>query len=328
MDTIREYLESVFARLPRTQEMERLKHEMLVNMEDKYVELTEQGVPENEAIGIVLTEFGNVEEIVEAYNLENEEWVEEDAIILSEEEADNYFSHRVRFSIGIGIGVFLCIMAPAMMLLFLELSHNIPIIRLWPQTVIDILSLVPLFVMIAIGVGLFIILGYRDEQYGLEKQFVSLKPSTRVELAKDFDAFKPRFAIAIASGVALCILAPLVYLLSTLVLGEENYIGVALLLGLIAIGVFLFVVYGIQHGTYQKLLGIGDYTPEKVEAEKFTDVIASILFPLATVVFLIAGVAYNAWGTAWIVFPIAGILFGIISIAYQGYLTMKKRKLR
>ncbi|WP_277631301.1 permease prefix domain 1-containing protein, partial [Atopococcus tabaci] len=118
MDTIREYVESVFAQLPRTSDMERLKEEILANMEEKYTELTAQGVPENEAIGTVLTEFGNIDEIIDEYGYEKDVVYDEDTLLLTDEEADAFLSHRPRFAAGIASGVFLCIMAPATMLLF------------------------------------------------------------------------------------------------------------------------------------------------------------------------------------------------------------------
>lgn len=91
MDTIREYVESVFAQLPRTSDMERLKEEILANMEEKYTELTAQGVPENEAIGTVLTEFGNIDEIIDEYGYEKDVVYDEDTLLLTDEEADAFF---------------------------------------------------------------------------------------------------------------------------------------------------------------------------------------------------------------------------------------------
>ena len=51
MNSIINYLDNVFASLPKTSEMEKLKQEMLSNMEDKYYELKEEGKTENEADG-------------------------------------------------------------------------------------------------------------------------------------------------------------------------------------------------------------------------------------------------------------------------------------
>jgi len=50
METIKNYLDNIFANLPKTKEMERLKSEIYYNMEEKYNELKKSGKPENEAI--------------------------------------------------------------------------------------------------------------------------------------------------------------------------------------------------------------------------------------------------------------------------------------
>ena len=63
METIRKYLESMFADLPNTPEVMRAKSELWQMMEDKYNELLEEGVPENEAVGKVISDFGNLDEL-------------------------------------------------------------------------------------------------------------------------------------------------------------------------------------------------------------------------------------------------------------------------
>lgn len=327
MDTIKSYLESVFVQLPRTSEMQQLKEDMLTNMEDKYLQLKAEGKSENEAIGTVLSEFGNIDEIIEEYNLENEtEQEDNDSVPLTETEVENFMQHRTKFGMGIATGVALCILAPAMMLLFQEVSNIFSFTT--PEAIdrIDLLSIIPLFFFVAIAVGIFIIFGLKEEQYNLDGKVVILNSSTRIKLDRELKDFKPSFAKAIASGVILCILAPISLLLAIVLLGEDNAWSVIFLLGFVSVGVFLFVFYGILYSTYEKLLSLGDYKPEKVIASKLTDTIAGVVFPLATAVYLFLGFLYNAWGTAWIIFPITGILFAAFSSLYQSFIKTKRRK--
>ncbi len=65
MDTIMSYLETMFARLPKTPEVERIKQELEMNMEEKYHELIADGKTENEAVGTVISEFGNIDELTD-----------------------------------------------------------------------------------------------------------------------------------------------------------------------------------------------------------------------------------------------------------------------
>ena len=48
MDTIKTYLDNMFLNLPKTDEINSLKNDLLNNMEDKYNELKAQGKTENE----------------------------------------------------------------------------------------------------------------------------------------------------------------------------------------------------------------------------------------------------------------------------------------
>ncbi len=71
METIRNYLNAMFAGLPDTPEVRRAYEELAAMMEDKYTELTEEGVSENEAVGTVISEFGNLEELAQTLGIED-----------------------------------------------------------------------------------------------------------------------------------------------------------------------------------------------------------------------------------------------------------------
>ena len=55
METIKSYLETMFANMPNTPEVIRAKTELLGMMEDKYNELIQEGKSENEAVGVCET---------------------------------------------------------------------------------------------------------------------------------------------------------------------------------------------------------------------------------------------------------------------------------
>ena len=65
MDAIKNYLETMFLNLPNTPEVQKAKYELGQMMEDKYRELIADGKTENEAIGTVIAEFGNLDELAE-----------------------------------------------------------------------------------------------------------------------------------------------------------------------------------------------------------------------------------------------------------------------
>ena len=71
MEAIREYLSNLFLNLLETPQVLRAKAELMEMMEDKYAELIAEGKTENEAVGTVISEFGNLSELAEALGIES-----------------------------------------------------------------------------------------------------------------------------------------------------------------------------------------------------------------------------------------------------------------
>lgn len=72
METIWSYLDNMFFHLPKTTEVLRAKEDLAEMMEDKYNELIAEGKMQNEAIGIVISEFGNIQELLDELELSDE----------------------------------------------------------------------------------------------------------------------------------------------------------------------------------------------------------------------------------------------------------------
>lgn len=326
MNTIYAYVESIFDKLPPSREMLQLKNEMLANMEDKYNDLIAEGLSEHAAIGQVLAEFGDISEIIEAYNLDFEEAEQSDSnvLTLSKDEAEAYFFHRQKYALAIATGVFLCIISVAF--LFLTLTIQSLFFPTVSEDSISLIGVVLMLITIAIGVGLFIIFGMQESNYPFDKKVLHLDQATYTMINQQYLAFKPKLSYATAAGVVFCILGPIFLLLSFALLTEENLIGLVFLMGFIAVGVFLFVYYGIQNDTYEKLLTVGSHTRAHVLSNTITERIASIVFPIATLIYLFQGFVNGAWGTAWIIFPIVGIGFAILSAIIEAATNLTHKK--
>ena len=63
METIRDYLETMFGKLPSTPESQKAKADLLSMMEEKYEELRSENVEETEAVAKVIADFGNIDEV-------------------------------------------------------------------------------------------------------------------------------------------------------------------------------------------------------------------------------------------------------------------------
>lgn len=71
METIKNYLENMFSHLPNTPEVQKAKYELYQMMEDKYNELISEGKSDNEAIGIVISDFGNLDELADSLGIKS-----------------------------------------------------------------------------------------------------------------------------------------------------------------------------------------------------------------------------------------------------------------
>ena len=326
MDTISNYVDSVFATVPESPELSAQKQAMLNRMQDKYQQLKSAGKSEYEAISGAIAAHGNIDDFTKSDLAAVPAEIPDNEVYLTPEQVDEYIDHRHHFAWAMATGVFLCIMGPASLFLGQYLAGYRDGQGGRTSDLMDILTLVPLFIFVAAGVALFILYGMKEQQFELEEKRVQLDATTYARLKAAHKAFRPRLAVAVAIGVALCFLAPVSMLLSVVFLGEENGLSLVFLLSFIAIGVFLFIFYGIQDETYEKLLSIGEFAKDKAEKNKVVGIVAGVVFPLAAAVYLIAGFVYYAWASAWIIFPIVGILFGIFATVYNGYMDLKKKK--
>lgn len=69
MDKIREYVDTMFAALPRTERVLEAKQSILESMAEKYAALLDEGKSANEALGTVISRFGSIDEIKEELGL-------------------------------------------------------------------------------------------------------------------------------------------------------------------------------------------------------------------------------------------------------------------
>lgn len=305
MDTIISYLETMFAKLPKTPEVEQIKQELQMNMEDKYQELIASGKTENEAVGTVISEFGNIDELMEELGYQVVEQDEKQTLM--DQEIDEFLTENKYHGKMVGFGVSMILSAVSIFMLITGIVDlTAPESRL-----LNVIGLIPLLVLIAIAVGIFIVASHRIEPFKTLLTNYQLTPSQSQRIEREAFEFRPKKIKAIVIGVMLCILAPLVLIIISVI--EDTYatFGVSILLALIAIAVYLFIYYGEQDSAYNKLLLEKDYDyKEKEEEDKVVGAVAAVVWPLTVAVFLITGLVFNQWQINWIIFPITGLLFG------------------
>ena len=179
MDTIRNYLDSMFTGLGNNADIKRAKEELLSMMEDKYNELISQGHSENAAIGQVIAEFGNLEELADVLGIQEQMDGKEELMVidsqLAEEVLSLYEKKYPKFAYGtltifVGTIIFLTIVGLADTRAFTMLSE---------EAMVGIGLMILLF-FVAIAVYIFIMTfgDFQPYEY-LEKEPFQLTQTTQ-----------------------------------------------------------------------------------------------------------------------------------------------------
>ena len=108
MEIIMSYIDSMFAGVPVTDDTKRLREDITANMCDKYDELIKEGKSTNEAIGTVISEFGNIDEVLTEMGVSRVQ-----AVPAAIQTADPARPHVKRIRLfgslaGIGAGLIVC----------------------------------------------------------------------------------------------------------------------------------------------------------------------------------------------------------------------------
>lgn len=144
MRQIREYVEAMFSALPKTKEVVEIKMQILEHMEDKFEALREQGMNENEALGVVISEFGSIDEIKKEFGV-----TEEVSVTVPDTELDRLLREYDQF-------------VPK---LHMAAAFSAILFILAPIVSSAVNSVLLLFIMVAIGVGLLIYFVGRKGDY-------------------------------------------------------------------------------------------------------------------------------------------------------------------
>ncbi len=232
---------------------------------------------------------------------------------VSLETAKEFISMAKESAKGIALGVLLCIISPAAMIAFVGLGEA-GVIG-WSEDLAGGIGLAVLLIIVAIAVMVFIMNGMKWKPYEfLEKESFRLSYGVQSEVEHDAKIFEPRFYRNVALGVAIIIVG----VIPTLIAGAidaPDFIAeycVAALLLIVACGVYMIVLVGVQKGAYDRLLQVGDYSKERKKKNKKLETFSSVYWCLTTALYLGISFLYNNWEISWIIWPVGGVLFAAL----------------
>lgn len=316
MDAIKSYLENMFLHLPRTAEVLRAKEELAQMMEDKYTQLRNEGRTDNEAVGQVISEFGNLEELAETLGIPQEVKdldAESKHITMTDDEVERYLQVSKTSGRQVALGVAMILLGVANLIFLNALSVK----GLLAKKVAEAFGVGGLLLLIALAVYVFITAGIKGEKYEkLETTTVKIDPYLHDRIAQMKENYRPAFARSIAGGVALILLS-VVALVTVAILEIGGEFAVMLtvvgLLVSVALAVALFISGGSKMDDYDKLLNEGDYTKQQKAGKSFAEKISGPYWMLMVAIYLAWSFISHNWAITWIIWPIAGILFGLIT---------------
>ncbi|MCR4815352.1 MAG: permease prefix domain 1-containing protein [Lachnospiraceae bacterium] len=336
MEAIRNYLDQMFANLPGTPSVLRAKEELWQMMEDKYTELINEGKSENEAVGSVISEFGNLSELAEALGLEEEikeqmeTEVKNPGRILSVEDAEGYIRMRREQAFPISLGIALCIFSviPAILI---SNFFNIP----------DIFAAVGMFFFAMIGVGFIIYGNHKKRKWNfLREENCTLSMEATKYVTAEEERFDGVYVAEMVIGVIFCACSWLPAALIDELLPVSDEFGGLFFFLFIGIGVFLLRHSSICKKGYKKLLKLNkkgtmkaNYKAEQDSADgslgvqpertgesaaeppKYISPLAEffmdVYWPSVVCLYICASFITSLWGATWVIWPVAGILHGV-----------------
>lgn len=325
MQAIRNYLETMFMNLPNTPEVLRAKEELWQMMEDKYTELKNEGKSENEAVGTVISEFGNLDELAEELGIHQfmelpEVVAEQPRRTITMEDTKQFLHDKARQAFQVAFGVLLCIVSPVGIIISEAVHIN------------ELIGVLALFLCIAVAVGMFVFSGISIKKWDFLKQepcSLDFETTNYVHEKKDYN--RGIFALFLVIGIGLCILS----VIPVIIFGEINLhlqavdlesMGAAFLLLFVAIGVFLIVYGSMIYGSFDELLKVndvrtvgGNYVPEQRE-QYMTPAMTTIMevyWPTITCIYLIWSFLTFEWWVSWIIWPVAAIVHSILKSIFK-----------
>lgn len=318
METIFNYLENMFLQLPKTPEVLRAKQELGNMMEDKFQELIAEGRKENEAVGIVISEFGNLEELAEELGISqvvNHQNVERDTSrYVDREEAEAFIEMSRRTSIWVSFGVMLCILSPCALIYIGTLQDYSK--NGISDGMIVLFGLIPLLLLVAIAVVMFCWNGMKMEKYEyMKKENFQMDAAFKEVLKQRQEQEKPKATLKLIIGILICIFSVMPLLVVGAMFDDDLYAVYALilLLVMVSVSIWFFIAGGSTVNSLKILLQEEEFSKEGKKSQKLMDVIGGIYWPVATVIYLGWSFWTMDWGFTWIVWPIAGILYGVIA---------------
>lgn len=307
MKIIKDYIEVLFLQVPITDKTKQIKEDLLGTAEDHYYGLIEEGVSEKEAIGIVISDFGTIDEILKELDLEKEvvEEIDYDQTdVLSIDDAFDYWREVRRLSMGISVGLFF----------FVGAFSFIPIMNGAYGGFIGVMGLLLMFLFWALGVLFFVINGYslRKNIRRLKRSIISQR--VRDEAFEQAESYRKSYLAGISAGViAYALSFPLGIFSYEYIFYNE--IGISFFLGVCAMGTLLIAYVSIIQREYRRLVKMSVKVQKKrLERNNKRSILhhEETFWIIVTAFYFIFSFLFESWLFSWLIFLVGYVIQSIL----------------
>lgn len=230
---------------------------------------------------------------------------------VSLKEALEYLDIVKKNSRLLALATALCILSPVCLIVLNVLNGEGTYLS---STLSVLIGLVTLFILIAIAVGLFMYVDYKERDFKfLKKEAFETEYGVTGIVKEKKKAYEPTYIKFTIIATILCIFS-VVPLFFVIVLETTTYIAIAisLLLLFVIIGVSMFIVVNCIKGSFDVLLEENEYSKKQKEKNHIMDTINSIYWISIVAIYLGISFIFDNWSISWIVWPIAALIYVVI----------------
>ena len=332
MDTIETFLDAMFAPYPATPRLTEARGELRAMMEDAYNDAIAHGKTHNEAVGQVITDFGNLEELAPVLGIAAD--IRPDAepqaapaadtptgpsqpaypvVTLPEAQALAQAKRSTASTLARAVSTFVC--APALLIALTSLTGTG-----WISISNNTATFIGVaFTLLLVGLGVVMLVqrraAFSSVHHLIEGRFTP-DPVVTAWAARERLNQETVRTRRLTIAVFLCIVSALPILAASMLGSSQGSpsglsgVGVAISLAIIATGLSIYLPASWASSTYTALTHSGGSEEDDAPLINF---VASIYWPGMVVIFLVWSFAFNAWKFSWIMWPIAGALFGLFA---------------
>ncbi|MEA1305303.1 permease prefix domain 1-containing protein [Actinomyces oris] len=342
MDTIETFLDNMFAPYPTTPRLTEARAELRAMMEDAYNDAIAQGKTHNEAVGQVITDFGNLHELAPVLGIAAD--IRPDAepqatpaagtptgpsrpaypvVTLPEAQALAQAKRSTASTLAHAVSLFVCAPTALIVLTSLTEAGRLAI----SDNTASFLGIAFALLLVGLGVGMLVQrrTAFSSVHHLIEGKFTPNPVVTAWAVRERLNHETVRTR-RLTIAVFLWIVSALPILATSMLApdhgpqSELSSVGVAISLVIIATGLSIYLPAAWASSTYTTLThpgGSGEYSSRRSDGEEdedpFVGFVASIYWPAAVVIYLLWSFIFDAWDISWILWPVAAVAFAIFA---------------